>query len=125
MLMSIQTEESVTYNFTLEGRVVPKATPRHNGKRAYLPLRYREWKEDAIAQLHSQCGLFPPIEKSAVNIEIYGSSIGDSDNISGAILDALVQSFIILDDRLSCVPKLSLEYFPSKSKYAVVNITTL
>ena len=44
------------------------------------------------------------------------------DNIAGAILDALVQAEIILDDRISLVKALSIKHCGGKTKKAVVNI---
>jgi Holliday junction resolvase RusA-like endonuclease len=99
-------------NYQLKGKITPKARPKLGNGRAYLPANYRDWKELAILQLESQGVPQIPIDKAVVSIAIGGKQRGDLDNIAGAILDALVQSGILLDDRLSVVSKLSIEHFP-------------
>jgi Holliday junction resolvase RusA-like endonuclease len=99
-------------NYQLTGKITPKARPRLGRGGVHLPANYRDWKEDAIAQLLSQSRPTCPIDKAEVSIEIGGKQRGDLDNIAGAILDALVQSGILLDDRISVVSKLSIEHFP-------------
>jgi Holliday junction resolvase RusA-like endonuclease len=121
------TETPATYlnppkmQLTLTGRVIPKARPRHNGNQSYLPSGYRDWKESAIAQLQCQYQ-GQPVTKAAIAIQIHGSTRGDLDNLAGAILDALVQSGILVDDRLSCVPKLTITHVPSKAPGATLYI---
>lgn len=107
----------------LNGPIVPKARPRFSG-RVYLPERYRIWKLNAIAQFLLQYD-GAPIQKASVQIDLHGPLRGDLDNLAGAILDALVQSEVILDDRLSCVPKLQIEHIPGKSKGAIVRLDQL
>jgi Holliday junction resolvase RusA-like endonuclease len=99
-------------NYQLIGKIVPKARPRLGNGRAYLPDNYRDWKDDAIAQLLTQSRPPDPMAKAEVSIAIGGKQRGDLDNIAGAILDALVQAGILLDDRLSVVSKLTIEHFP-------------
>ncbi|WP_373546358.1 RusA family crossover junction endodeoxyribonuclease [Chamaesiphon sp.] len=99
-------------NYQLTGKITPKARPRLGRGGAYLPSNYRDWKDDAIAQLLAQSRPPEPIARAKVSIAIGGKQRGDLDNIAGAILDALVQSGILLDDRLSVVSKLSIEHFP-------------
>lgn len=83
--------------YTLEGSIVPKARPRLGNGRGYLPANYREWKEDAQAQLLSQPRPETPLEGVAITITLSGkhSRRGDSDN-------------------LKCVPSLSLTLTYSK-----------
>jgi Endodeoxyribonuclease RusA len=52
-----------------------------------------------------------------------GKQRGDLYNIAGAILDALVQSGILLDDRISVVSNLSIEYFPKLPPGASIVLT--
>jgi Holliday junction resolvase RusA-like endonuclease len=106
---------------TLTGRVIPKARPRHNGNQSYLPSGYRDWKESAIAELRCQYQ-GQPITKAAIAITIMGSARGDLDNLAGAILDALVQGDILKDDRLSCVPKLTITHVPGKARGATIYV---
>jgi Holliday junction resolvase RusA-like endonuclease len=87
-----------------------------------LPAKYRNWKANAIAQLLAQSRPVRPIEKATISIGIGGKQRGDLDNIAGAILDALVQSGILLDDRISVVSKLSIEYFPDRPLGATISV---
>ena len=110
------------HQFALTGSVVPKARPRVTRKGTFLPQRYRNWKEEAIASLLSQRTKYEPLEKVTISIELYGAARGDLDNIAGAILDALVQAGIIFDDRISLVKALSIRHYGEKIKKAVVKI---
>jgi Holliday junction resolvase RusA-like endonuclease len=99
-------------NYQLTGKITPKARPRLGRGGAHLPANYRDWKNDAILQLLTQSRPLEPLAKAEVSIAIGGKQRGDLDNIAGAILDALVQSGILLDDRISVVSKLTVEHFP-------------
>ena len=88
----------------LEGRVIPKKRARtfKQGKRTIttLPDNYRKWKQSAIASLRKQSryhrlNVEPPIE---VYAWFLGFAAGDTDNLKGAIMDALVGAAIIPDD---------------------------
>jgi Holliday junction resolvase RusA-like endonuclease len=109
-------------NYQLTGKITPKARPRLGSGGAYLPSKYRDWKDDAIAQLLTQSRPPHPIDKAEISISIGGKQRGDLDNIAGAILDALVQAGILLDDRLSVVSKLSIEYFPRQPPGANIEL---
>jgi Holliday junction resolvase RusA-like endonuclease len=109
-------------NYQLTGKITPKARPRLGKGRAFLPTNYREWKNQAIAQLLTQPRPPDPMIKAEVSIAIGGKQRGDLDNIAGAILDALVQSGILLDDRLSVVSKLSIEHFPKLPPGATIEL---
>jgi Holliday junction resolvase RusA-like endonuclease len=98
--------------YKLTGNITPKARPRLGRGGAYLPSKYRDWKEEAIAQLFTQSRPPQPLAKATISIAVGGKQRGDLDNIAGAILDALVQSGILLDDRISVVSKLSIEHLP-------------
>ena len=94
--------------YTLTGKITPKARPRLGRGGAHLPANYRDWKESAILELLTQSRPPDPLLKAEVSISIGGGQRGDLDNIAGAILDALVQAGILLDDRISVVSKLSI-----------------
>ena len=114
------------YLFKLEGSIVPKARPRFGKGRSYLPKRYRLWKENAIVFLKEQLpDGFKAIEKCSINVVIYGSARGDIDNIFGAIADALVQSGVIKDDRLSVLSKIMIEHIPGKDKLAQITVSSM
>lgn len=105
----------------LEGKITPKARPRHYQGRVLTPLRYRLWKERAIRQLTTQWqgrGTLPTA-KLIITLGAKGQR-GDLDNIAGAILDGLVQSGVIVDDRLSCIPEISIKYLPHKSNQNLI-----
>lgn len=105
-----------TIALKIEGAIAPKARPRFNG-RAYLPAKYRDWKEKAIAQIQDQLPVnHQPIKKCSISLNLYGALRGDLDNLAGAILDSLVQSGAIADDRLSIVQKLFISHEASKIK---------
>lgn len=108
--------------YRLTGKITPKARPRLGNGRAYLPAKYRDWKESAILELLTQSLPLTPIARCEVTIVIGGKQTGDLDNIAGAVLDALVQAGILVDDRLSVVPKLSIEHFPSQPPGATIDL---
>lgn len=74
-------------------------------------------------QLITQSLPAEPITRAEVAIFIGGKQIGDLDNIAGAILDALVQSGVLLDDRISVVHKLSISYHREREAGASIELT--
>lgn len=107
----------------LIGGIVPKARPRVTRGHAYLPQRYRVWKEQAITAIIDQLPLgFRTYSQAVVAIQLQGSMRGDIDNISGSILDCLVQAQVLKDDRLSCVPKLTIRYVKSGDPGAIITL---
>ena len=108
--------------YKLTGKITPKARPRLGRGGVHLPANYREWKNKAILELLAQSRLLEPMSKAQVSIAIGGGQRGDLDNIAGAILDALVQSGILLDDRLSVVSKLTVEHFPKLPPGATIEL---
>lgn len=100
---------------TLDGPIAPKARPRFGGN-AYLPSKYRDWKNDAIMDFRSQYH-GEPLEGVAVAVELSGrhSRRADADNIVGAILDALVQAQVLRNDSLVVVSALSVALHYSKA----------
>ena len=118
------TESATTYRtnplpmrLTLTGAVVPKARPRVTGHIAYMPERYVEWQSEAVAEL---CMQIPPgfgsLTRAAVEITLLGKhpKRGDLDNIAGSVLDALVKAWILPDDNVNVVYRLSVEFRPDK-----------
>jgi Holliday junction resolvase RusA-like endonuclease len=55
-----------------------------------------------------------PLQKAAVAIRFFGNhrTNSDLDNMAGACLDALTLNGagVLMDDRLSCLPRLTVEY---------------
>ncbi len=108
---------------TLSGRIVPKARPRFSKGHSYLPSNYRTWKEQAITSVIDQLPLgFRTYSQACVAIDLRGSLRGDADNLAGAILDVLTQAQVLKDDRLSCLPKLTIRYVKSKTPGAIITL---
>jgi Holliday junction resolvase RusA-like endonuclease len=91
-----------------------------------LPENYRQWKQSAIAHLRGQYSGDAPLDAADVVILLKGkhSRRGDLDNISGSILDALVQAEILRDDNLMVVRSLAarLEWDKSSEPCAIVQL---
>ncbi len=101
------------FTFHLEGAVTPKARPRVTSRGTFMPPAYRAWKSAAIACLRPQAihqGIMEPIPRAAVSIVLTGkhSRRSDLDNLSGSILDSLVQAQILRGDNLTVVDRLSI-----------------
>lgn len=122
------TPNSDVIRFVIPGPVVPKARPRVTNNGTYLPPRYREWRNRAEIELYRQIedrnlrDRFP-LRRAAISIRLFGNhrTNSDIDNLAGACLDALTHkgAGIILDDRLSCLPQLTVEYVPEAPKTGV------
>ena len=56
--------------YQLAGKITPKARPRLGKGRAYLPQKYRDWKDEAISQLLTQSRPPDPLVKAEVSIYI-------------------------------------------------------
>lgn len=114
------------YEFVIDGPIVPKARPRAWNGRNLIPKKYRQWKKGAIA-VFSQQWQHAPLSGVDVSIQLSGkhSRRGDLDNISGAILDALVQSEVLKDDNLINVQSLAigLDYDKKLEPTTIVRIT--
>jgi len=109
--MLIQTAPQ-TIALWLPGKTRPKARPRFAWGQAYLPSNYREWKQQATLDLLKQLGdrTLPPIARASAEILLIGKYRGNADNMGGAVLDLLVQTGVLVDDRISCVPRLLVEH---------------
>lgn len=120
--------EIETFKFWIPGKVVPKARPRFNCGQAYLPAAYRGWKNAAYLEVLSQISDFPttlPLHRASVQIQLVGKHRGDLDNVAGSVLDTLVSSGVLLDDRLSCVSRLVIEHEPSGDRGVWVEVKPL
>ena len=97
--------------YWIPGVVVPKARPRVTKNGSFMPQRYQDWQRLAIAELLLQRNdRTPLVYPVAVKVLLQGKHRGDLDNLSGAILDALVKVGILEDDRLSCVASLEARH---------------
>ena len=97
------------YTFNLNGPIVPKARARTTANGTYHPHRYNNWKRGAIANISSQWR-GEPLEQAEVTIALTGkhNRQGDADNVAGAVLDALVQAKVLVDDNMKRVPSLTI-----------------
>lgn len=121
-------ENATVIHFYLPGKVVPKARPRVTTNGTYLPPRYRTWRNQAEVEIYRQAselnlGAKLPIQKAAISISFCGKhrTNSDLDNLAGACLDALTLNGagVLQDDRLSCIPKLTIEYIPDVKQTGV------
>jgi len=108
---ALSANKSAVLTLTIPGQIVPKARPRVTANGTFMPHRYRQWKDQAIAILSSQYQGQPLTVTKSITITLTGkhSRRGDIDNLSGSCLDALVQAGILTNDNLMVVSKLSIE----------------
>lgn len=115
------------YTFELLGPIVPKARARTTANGTYHPHRYNSWKECAISTISEQCQ-GKPLEYAEVTISLSGrhNRQGDADNVAGAVLDALVQAGVLVDDNMLRVPSLTvaLDWEKKAEPSAVVVLST-
>lgn len=108
----------------LTGSIIGKARPRVYKNKGMLPLKYRQWKECAIAELWLQCKT--TITANEVHIALIGkhSRQNDIDNCAGSILDSLVQSNIIQNDNMTHITKISIElrYCKHTEPYVLIEL---
>nr|CAD5943501.1 hypothetical protein NO713_02076 [Planktothrix pseudagardhii] len=112
----------------IPGVVVPKARPRVTSNGTYLPPRYRAWRNRAEVEIYRQISEQNithkfPLRKAAIVIRLLGNhrTNSDIDNLAGACLDALTLNGagVLIDDRLSCLPQLSVEFDPDSKQTGV------
>ncbi len=117
-----------TIKLMIPGGVVPKARPRVTSNGTYLPPRYRAWRNHAEVEIYRQISEQNltykfPLRKAAISIRLIGNhrTNSDIDNLAGACLDALTLNGagILIDDRLSCLPQLTVEYVPGGKETGV------
>ncbi len=125
---SKQSENATVIEFYIPGKVVPKARPRVTTHGTYLPPQYHAWRNQAEVEIYRQVSEFNlevnfPIQKAAISINFCGQhrTNSDLDNLAGACLDALTLNGagVLQDDRLSCIPKLTIEYIPHTKETGV------
>ena len=121
-------KSSTIINLYIPGKIVPKARPRVTANGTYLPSRYRIWRNQAEVEIYRQVSKLNlevslPIQRAAISISFCGKhrTNSDLDNLAGACLDALTLNGagVLQDDRLSCIPKLNIEYIPHIKKIGV------
>ncbi|MEM9770009.1 MAG: RusA family crossover junction endodeoxyribonuclease [Cyanobacteria bacterium P01_D01_bin.73] len=115
----------MTYSFTLTGAITPKARPRVTRNGTFMPRKYREWKTQAITSLQLQWSNAPPIsEPVGIEILLTGKHPrrGDSDNVAGAILDALQDAGVLKNDNLKAVPRLAIQLKWDKDRDPIATV---
>lgn len=97
------------YTFNLFGPIVPKARARTTENGSYLPEGYSAWKANAILDIRQQYK-GSPLDYAEITISLTGqhNRQGDIDNVAGSILDALVQSKVLVDDNMKRVRSLAI-----------------
>ena len=117
-----------TIKLMIPGGVAPKARPTVTSNGTYLPPRYRAWRNHAEVEIYRQISEQNltykfPLRKAAISIRLIGNhrTNSDIDNLAGACLDALTLNGagILIDDRLSCLPQLTVEYVPGGKETGV------
>ena len=115
------------YTFELPGPIVPKARARTTPNGSYLPEGYAVWKDNAVLTLKRQYR-GDTLQCAAVTIALKGkhNRHGDADNVAGAVLDALVQAKVLVDDNMRRVPSLtiSLDYCKKTQPSATVVLSS-
>lgn len=121
-----------TIIFEFPGRVIPKQRPRSKGKHHYLPPNYANWKDTNIDRIKSQWQEMhmtsepPKITLCFIEFEMHGKFLGDSDNIIGSMLDVLVQSGVLYDDKVDNLGNSNIRYYPkSPTRKGVVKISRI
>lgn len=103
--------------FCVTGSIVPKARPRgtRSGHHYTSPV-YREWKDRAISELAFQYDGDPISIPVLIDVVLIGKHrrSGDTDNVIGSLMDAMVQSGILQDDNMVKVPAISVSLSHSK-----------
>jgi Holliday junction resolvase RusA-like endonuclease len=74
-----------------------------------MPAPYKAAQSEMRRQIKEQWTKGPLEGPISVSIKAYGEGRGDTDNIAGAFLDA-AQGIIFVDDRVSVIPRLSIEW---------------
>ncbi|MBW4504869.1 MAG: RusA family crossover junction endodeoxyribonuclease [Scytonema hyalinum WJT4-NPBG1] len=87
----------------LEGRGVGKARPRFGrGGVIHTASRYGEWKNSAVLQLVAM-KLSPAPIPAKVDCTFVNFFSSDADNLSGSVLDSLVEAGVLQNDSSSYV----------------------
>lgn len=101
-----------TVKLELEGNVPSKKNSRiHTRAGVSIPSQaFRDWQDSALWQVRRQtkARLLRPV---AIEVVIYFATLrkSDIDNKLTSILDMLVESLVIRDDKWQYVPKMSVE----------------
>ena len=99
----------------LLGKVVPKARPRFSSRgHVHMPPKYTEWKQNAVINLRD--ARFVASGRVSLEITFVNAIRGnaDCDNAAGSIMDALVESCVLVGDSVATIGKLVVENYQEK-----------
>lgn len=99
----------------LPGKVVPKARPRFSSRgHVHMPPKYTEWKQNAVINLRD--ARFVASGRVSLEITFVNAIRGnaDCDNAAGSIMDALVESCVLVGDSVATISKLVVENYQEK-----------
>jgi Holliday junction resolvase RusA-like endonuclease len=74
-----------------------------------MPPAYKLAQSEMRKQIRQQWDKGPLEGPISLVIKVKGEGRGDADNIAGAFMDA-AQGIVWMDDRVSVIPKLSIEW---------------
>jgi Holliday junction resolvase RusA-like endonuclease len=96
-------EEIKLIEIWISGRGVGKARPRFGrGGVVHTASRYAEWKNDAVVQIKALELPSAPVP-AKVDCHFVNFLSSDSDNLTGSVLDALVEAGVLQNDSSSYV----------------------
>ena len=101
---------SADYVLVIRRPLFSKARPRLTRTgHAFMPPAYKLAQAEMRKQISQQWSKGPLEGPISLSLIVSGEGRGDTDNIAGAFMDA-AQGILWLDDRVSVIPKLSIEW---------------
>ena len=101
---------SADYVLIIRRPLFSKARPRLTRTgHAFMPPAYKLAQAEMRKQIKQQWSKGPLEGPISLSLLVKGEGRGDTDNIAGAFMDA-AQGILWLDDRVSVIPKLSIEW---------------
>lgn len=102
--------DSPDYVLVIKRPLFSKARPRLTRTgHAFMPPAYKLAQAEMRKQLKQQWTRGPLEGPIHLALVVKGEGRGDTDNIAGALMDA-AQGILWLDDRVTVIPKLSIEW---------------
>lgn len=101
---------SPDYVLVIKRPLFSKARPRLTRTgHAFMPPAYKLAQAEMRKQIRQQWAQGPLEGPISLSLLVKGEGRGDTDNIAGAFMDA-AQGILWLDDRVTVIPKLSIEW---------------
>ena len=107
--------QEIMIRIILMGKVVPKARPRFSPRgHVHMPPKYTEWKQEAVINLKDVKHIVSG--KVSLQITFINALRGnaDCDNAAGSIMDALVESGVLLGDSVATIPEIVARSYTEK-----------